>query len=74
MTLTHVILAVVAAVIVFVVVRGFGGSKINENDHTTERPRLATVDDALEQKIVNSLHTLVKSMRSRTFAKRRDGV
>ena len=71
MTFTHIVLAVCAAIVVFLLVRGFGGSRINETNHTNERPRLDVVGDALEEKTINTLHHVgkinaVKDLRDAT--------
>ena len=71
MTFTHIVLAVCAAIVVFLLMRGFGGSRINETNHTNERPRLDMVGDALEEKTINTLHHVgkinaVKDLRDAT--------
>jgi len=60
MTFWHILLSIGAAVIVFVLMRGRRGSRINEIDHRQERPNLEVVGEGLEQSTVHTLHTVGK--------------
>ena len=57
MTTWHVLVAIFAALIGFMLTRGFGGRKVTETDHTAERPSVDIVDDALQQRIVQTLNS-----------------
>ena len=57
MTTWHVLVAIFAALIGFMLTRGFGGRKVTEADHTAERPSVDIVDDALQQRIAQTLNS-----------------